>query len=138
MVDMAVIPGIVITMLVYGCQLCILSVAFSLNYITEDIPNFALGGIIGTGSMINWMMTREWGLNPYLGVPVAFLIGGIINMAVFLGVIDRTVKKGRSLVLITLATLGIEFVVSGLKQDMVVLDTGADINCEFIPVPQVI
>lgn len=116
MVDMAGIPGIVITTLVYGCQLGILSVALSLNYITDDIPNFALGGIIGTGNLINWMMTREWGLNPYLGVPVAFLIGGIINTAVFLGVIDRTVKKGRSLVMITLATLGIEFIVSSLNR----------------------
>ena len=43
MVDMAVIPGIVITTLVYGCQLGILSVALSLNYITNDVPNFALG-----------------------------------------------------------------------------------------------
>ncbi len=116
MVDMAVIPSIVITMLVYGCQLGILSVALSLNYITDEIPNYALGGIIGTGSMVNWMMTREWGLNPYLGVPVAFLAGGIINTAVFLGVIDKTVKKGRSLVLITLATLGIEFIVTPLNR----------------------
>ena len=96
MVDMAVMPGIVITTLVYGCQLGILSVALSLNYITDEIPNFALGDIIGVGSLINWMMAREMGLNPYLGVPVAFLVGGIINTAVFLGVIDKTVKKGRS------------------------------------------
>ena len=116
MVDMAVIPSIVITTLVYGCQLGILSVALSLNYITNEIPNFALGGIIGTGSMVNWMMTREWGLNPYLGAPVAFLVGGMINTAVVLGVIDKTVKKGRSLVLITLATLGIEFIVTSLNR----------------------
>lgn len=61
MVDMAVIPGIVITTLVYGCQLGILSLALSLNYITDDVPNFALGGITGTGILINWIMTRRWG-----------------------------------------------------------------------------
>ncbi len=113
MVDMAVIPGIVITTLVYGCQLSFLSVALSLNYITDEIPNFALGGIIGVGNLINWMITREMGFNPYLGVPVAFLVGGLINTIVFLGVIDRTVKKGRSLVLIT---LGIEFIVTSLNR----------------------
>lgn len=61
MVDMVAIPGIVITTLVYGCQLSFLSVALSINYITDEIPNFALGGIIGTGTLINWMMTMSGG-----------------------------------------------------------------------------
>jgi len=116
MVDMVVLPSMVIATLVYGCQLGILSVAFSLNYITDEIPNFALGGIIGTGILINWTITREMGLNPYLGVPVAFLVGGLINSTVFLGIIDKSLKKGRSLVQITLITLGIEFIVSSLKR----------------------
>ena len=40
MVDMPELSLIVIATVIYACQIGILSVAFSLNYITDEIPNF--------------------------------------------------------------------------------------------------
>lgn len=116
MVDMQELSRVVIAIVVYACQMGILSVAFSLNYITDEIPNFALGGIIGTGHLISWTIAKEMSLNPYIGLPFAFLVGGIINTAVFLGVIDRSVRAGRNLVLITLATIGTEFILTSFNK----------------------
>ena len=117
MVDTVVITyNFVIAMIAYACQIGILSVALSLNIITDEIPNYALGGIIGTGHLISWTVTKEIGILPYYGLPVAFLVGGMINVALFFGLIKRTVKAGRNLVLITLATIGVEFIITSFNK----------------------
>ncbi len=116
MVDALEMQYLLLATVVYACQIGILSVAFSLNYITDQIPNFALGGIIGTGHLISWTIAKEMSLNPYIGLPIAFLVGGLINAALFLGIIERLKKAGRNLVLITIATIGIEFIVSSFNR----------------------
>ena len=116
MVDALEIQYLVLATAVYACQIGILSVAFSQNYITDEIPNFALGGIIGTGHLISWTTAKEMGLTPYYGLPAAFLIGGLINAALFLGIIERLENTGRNLVLITIATIGIEYIVSSFNR----------------------
>jgi len=116
MVDALEIQYLMLATAVYACQIGILSIAFSLNYITDEIPNFALGGIIGTGHLISWTTAKEIGILPYYAFPVAFLVGGMINAFVFLGVIDRSVRAGRNLVLITLATIGTEFILTSFNK----------------------
>jgi len=116
MVDMLELSLIVIAIVVYACQIGILSVAFSLNYITDEIPNFALGGIIGTGHLISWTIAKEMSLNPYIGIPIAFLVGGIINTAVLIGIIDRSVSVRGNPVLITFLTIGTEFILTSINK----------------------
>ena len=117
MVDAVVITyNFVIATIAYACQIGILSVALSLNIIKDEIPNYALGGIIGTGHLISGTVTKEMGMLPYYGLPVAFLVGGVINVALFFGVIERSVRAGRTLVLITLATIGVDIIVTSLNK----------------------
>lgn len=117
MVDAVVITyNFVIATIAYACQIGVLSVALSLNFITDEIPNYTLGAIIGTGHLISWTITKEMGMLPYIGLPVAFLVGGMINVALFFGVIERSVRVGRNLVLIILATIGVEFIVTSFNK----------------------
>ena len=106
---------IIFATIAYACQIGVLSVALSLNIITDEVPNYALGGIIGAGHLISWTVTKEMGMLPYYGLPVAFLVGGMINVALYLVVIERSVRAGRSLVLIILATMGVEFIVTSIN-----------------------
>lgn len=110
------LPFFIEAVWVNACLISLLSVAFSLTHVTDRIPNFALGGIIGTGSLINWMIAREMELNPYLGVVIGFLAGGVINSVLFSGVIERITREGRSKALVTLATFGAQFVITALNQ----------------------
>ena len=117
MVDAVVITyHFMIATTAYACQIGILSVALSLNIITDEIPNYALGGIIGTGHLISWTVTKEMDMLPYYGLPLAFLVGGMINVALFFGVIERSLNARRNLVLITLATIGIEYIVTSINK----------------------
>ncbi len=65
MVDTVVTTyNFMIATIAYACQIGILSVALSLNIITDKIPNYALGGIIGTGHLISWTVIKELGMLP--------------------------------------------------------------------------
>ena len=116
MVDaLAINYYIIFATIAYACQIGVLSVALSLNIITDEIPNYALGGIIGAGHLISWTVTKEMGMLPYYGLPAAFLVGGMINVALYFVVIERSVRAGRNLVLIILATIGVEFIVTSIN-----------------------
>ena len=73
MVDMMVmIPAIWIAALVFASELTLLSIGFTLTYLTAKVPNFAHGTYAGIGIYVSYTFSKIWGLSPYLGL----LMGG--------------------------------------------------------------
>ena len=100
--------------LLYGNLLSLMSLGLTLTYITSKVPNFAHGSFVSVGSYVTLGIASIMGLNPYLSLPVAFLVGGLSATCVYAFAIRPIARRGGSLVHLMMATLAAEAVFSGL------------------------
>ena len=92
----------------YAAELTLLSIGFTLTYLTAKIPNFAHGTYAGFGIYTSYTFAKFFGINPYYGFPLAFVIGGLISVIVFRLVISTLTKMGSGSIVLTIATLAIQ------------------------------
>jgi branched-chain amino acid transport system permease protein len=92
----------------YASELTLLSIGFTLTYLTAKIPNFAHGTYAGYGIYVTYTFAKFFGISPYYGLPVAFLVGGLISVIVFKLVISTLGKMGSGAIVLTIATLAIQ------------------------------
>ncbi len=92
----------------YASELTLLSIGFTLTYLTAKIPNFAHGTYAGYGIYVSYTFAKFLGINPYLGLPFAFIIGGILSIIVYKLVISTLTKMGSGSIVLTIATLAIQ------------------------------
>lgn len=102
------LPAIWMSAIVYAAEITILSIGFTLTYLTAKIPNFAHGTYAGFGIYTVFTLTRIFGISPYLGFPIAFLIGGGISILVYVVVIQVLSRIGGGAIVLTIATLAIQ------------------------------
>jgi len=100
----------------YASTLILLTEAFSLTYKSIKVPNFALGTIMTIGAYAAYSSKKFLNLPVYLGYPIGFLSGALLMFIISSIIIEPLFKKGRSLVEITLATIGLEILLTGLTQ----------------------
>jgi branched-chain amino acid transport system permease protein len=94
--------------IVYAAEITILSIGFTLTYLTAKIPNFAHGTYAGIGIYTVFTISRIFGLSPYIGFPLAFLLGGAISVIIYLIVIQVLARMGGGAIVLTIATLAIQ------------------------------
>jgi len=102
------LPAIWMSAIVYAAEITLLSIGFTLTYLTAKIPNFAHGTYAGFGIYTVFTLTRILGISPYLGFPIAFLIGGGISILVYVVVIQVLSRIGGGAIVLTIATLAIQ------------------------------
>jgi branched-chain amino acid transport system permease protein len=98
----------------YASELTLLSVGFTLTYLTAKIPNFAHGTYAGIGIYVSYTFAKFFNINPYIGFPVAFLVGGLVSIIVFKLVITTLTKMGSGSIVLTIATLAIQIFLGAL------------------------
>jgi branched-chain amino acid transport system permease protein len=108
------IPVIWLNALVYASELTLLSIGFTLTYITAKIPNFAHGTYAGVGIYLSFTFARVLKMSPYLGFPLAFLLGGIISILIYIFVINVLTKMGGGAIVLTIATLAIQIFLTAM------------------------
>ena len=108
------IPVIWLNALVYASELTLLSIGFTLTYLTAKIPNFAHGTYAGVGIYVSFTFSRILKISPYLGFPLAFILGGIISVIIYILVINVLTKMGGGVIVLTIATLAIQIFLSAL------------------------
>lgn len=94
--------------IVYASEITILSIGFTLTYMTAKIPNFAHGTYAGIGIYVSFTIAKIMGLSPYIGFPLAFIIGGLISIVIYLLVINVLARLGGGGIVLTIATLAIQ------------------------------
>ena len=102
--------------LVYASEITLLSVGFTLTYLTAKVPNFAHGTYAGVGIYVSYTFSKIWGLSPYLGFPVSFVIGGIISVIIYKLVIGVLTNMGGGAIVLTISTLAIQIFLTALIQ----------------------
>lgn len=102
------LPPLLMSAIVYAAEITLLSIGFTLTYLTAKIPNFAHGTYAGFGIYTVFTITRILGYSPYLGFPIAFLIGGAVSVIVYKVVIQVLASMGGGAIVLTIATLAIQ------------------------------
>jgi branched-chain amino acid transport system permease protein len=93
--------------LVYSAMITILSLGFSLTYLTAKIPNFAHGTYAGVGIYISYTFSKLMGFSPYYGFPLAFIGGGLIGVLLYKLVVGTLRKMGGGEIVLTISTIAI-------------------------------
>jgi len=107
------IPAIWIAALTYASELTLLSMGFTLTYLTAKVPNFAHGTYAGIGIYVSYTFYKILGFSPYLGFPVSFLIGGVMSVVIYVLVIGVLQRLGGGAIVLTISTLAIQIFLAG-------------------------
>jgi branched-chain amino acid transport system permease protein len=102
--------------LVFASELTLLSIGFTLTYLTAKVPNFAHGTYAGVGIYVSYTFAKIWGLSPYYGFPVAFIIGGLVSVAIYKLVINVLTQMGGGAIVLTISTLAIQIFLTAFIQ----------------------
>jgi len=100
--------------IIYACMLIILCVGFSLTHMMEKFPNFAHANYASIGTMFAYTFVRLWGYNPYLTWPLAFLLGGVLGVALYLLVVRPMRMVGSGGVVLAFAMFALSQVIAAI------------------------
>jgi len=100
--------------LTYANLLALLALGLTLTYITTAVPNFAHGSFAVIGSYLAYTLLAAYGVNPYLAVIPAFIVGGLIGTVVYQLTIKPLIRKGASVDMLMMATLAIDIILYGI------------------------
>jgi len=109
-----IIPAIWMAAIVYASEITILSIGFTLTYLTAKIPNFAHGTYAGVGIYISYTMSKILGITPYVAFPISFILGGIMSVIIYYLVIGVLTRMGGGAIVLTISTLAIQIFLTAL------------------------
>ncbi len=98
----------VIDAIVYGSLFGLMAIGLTLTYLTTKVPNFAYGSFVTIGIYTSFSLYRLQRVNPYFSAPVAFLLGALSSVAMYLGVLRVLARRGSSLVALMISTLALD------------------------------
>jgi len=107
-----IIPVIVVSAIIYSMEIILLSIGFTLTYLTAKIPNLAHGTYAGFGIYISYTFCKIFHYSPYVGFPVAFIIGGLISGLIYFLIIKVLTELGEGEVVMTISTIAIQILLT--------------------------
>ncbi len=99
---------------VYASLFGLMAVGLTLTYLTTKVPNFAYGSFVTIGSYTSFSVFRIDHVDPYFAAPIAFFLGGLVSVAMYLGVLRTLARRGSSLVALMISTLAIDIAFVGI------------------------
>ncbi|MGP8070157.1 MAG: branched-chain amino acid ABC transporter permease [Candidatus Bathyarchaeia archaeon] len=99
--------------MIYASLLSLMGVGVTLLYKTSKVPNFAHASFVTLGGYVNFSLVSAFGWNPYLGLPVAFVLVGGESLLLFFLVLEPLRKKKASVAFLMIATLAWHIAILG-------------------------
>jgi len=96
--------------IIFASLLALLSIGLTLTYLTTRVPNFAHASFATIGIYIALIATRVWDTSPYIAIPIAFVISGIVAVALYTFILKPLIRKGASQAIQMVATLAFDLV----------------------------
>jgi len=97
--------------IIFASLLALLSIGLTLTYLTTRVPNFAHASFATIGVYIALVATRVWESTPYIAIPIAFVISGIVAVALYTFILKPLIRKGASQAIQMVATLAFDLIV---------------------------
>jgi branched-chain amino acid transport system permease protein len=86
--------GLIASISVSISMLIILCIGFTWTFMMEKFPNFAHTSYASLGTMTSFYLVRFYGLNPYLTMPISAIVGGLLGVILYLGIVRLIKKEG--------------------------------------------
>ncbi len=109
MTDLAIDP-IFSDAVIFASLLALLSIGLTLTYITTRVPNFAHASFATIGVYIALISSRVWETSPYIAIPIAFAISGLIAVVLYTFILKPLIRKGASKTIQMIATLAFDLI----------------------------
>ena len=101
---------------VFASLLVLLSMGLTLTYLTTKVPNFAHASFATVGVYMTLIAVRVWDTNPYVAVPVAFIISGLVAVSLYVAILKPLAKRGATEAIQMIATLAFDMImIAGLN-----------------------
>ena len=97
--------------IIFASLLALLSIGLTLTYLTTRVPNFAHASFATIGVYIALVATRVWDSTPYIAIPIAFVISGIVAVALYTFILKPLIRKGASQAIQMVSTLAFDLIV---------------------------
>ena len=101
-------PPLIKDALVYANCVTMMSIGFTLVYMISRVPNFAQGTFAVLGVYCTFTMVRILEINPYLAMPLGVLLGSVLALVVYLGVVNTLTKYGAGPIRLTISLLALQ------------------------------
>lgn len=108
------IPPIFRDALVYANLILMLTIGFTTTYLTAKIPNFAHGTFAGIGIYVTFYIVKILKMNPYIACPIAFVLGAVISVFLYVVVIGTLKKFGATPISLTISTIALQIIISAM------------------------
>ena len=105
---------ILIDAVIYSCVLAVLCVGLTLTYKITRVPNFAHTTFAILGMYMALITTMVFGTNPYVAIPLAFTVSGLVSLFLYYGIIRVLQKKKSSYLSLIIATLSFDIFMIGI------------------------
>lgn len=92
----------------------VLCIGFTFTFMTERFPNFAHVSISNMGAFFAFAIVYFLGVNPYLSLPVAIVLSGLLGAGLYLVLARQLTRRGRSIIYLTLAFLAASWVLNSV------------------------
>ena len=117
MIDLAYDP-IFSDAIIFASLLALLSIGLTLTYLTTRVPNFAHASFATIGVYIALIASRVWETTPYIAIPIAFVISGVIAVALYTFILKPLIRKGASQAVQMIATLAFDLIMIAILNIM--------------------
>jgi branched-chain amino acid transport system permease protein len=97
----------------YASLIALGSIGITLTYLTTKVPNFAQGDTVLLGSYTALTVVQVLGINPYLSLPLAAIIGGLLGIVEYRVILKPATNRGATVVMLTALTLAIDLILLG-------------------------
>jgi branched-chain amino acid transport system permease protein len=96
--------------LIFSSLLSLLSIGLTLTYMTTKVPNFAHASLAAVGAYVTLTTGELLGGSPYLFLPFAFVIGGLVGLVQYRIIFKPLIRRGVNIIGLMVATLAMEFI----------------------------
>jgi branched-chain amino acid transport system permease protein len=106
--------GVLEGTIVYANLLVLLAIGLTITYITTGVPNFAQGSVAVFGSYASLSLWLFYDVHPYYSLPISFLLGGALGVAIYVLVLKPLIRKEATVVTLMIATLATDIILLGV------------------------
>lgn len=108
------VPSFYLDAIIYASLFGLMAIGLTLTYLTTRVPNFAYGSFVTIGIYTSFTLFKLDQISPYISTLIAFPIGAMSSVAMYLGVLRVLARRGSSLVALMIATLAIDIAFVGV------------------------
>lgn len=105
---------ILIDGIVYASVLAVLCVGLSLTYKITNVPNFSHATFAVLGMYMALITVKIFDSNPYMAIPLAFVVSGLTSVFLYFGIIRVLQKRKSSYLSLIIATLSFDIFMIGV------------------------